>query len=156
MQSLNFLFFFFPLLEGRGGYWKEVGVSCCLVCWVTWHGKEGQARSSQSHRVWPLTGALRFGRGRLIHTYTHLTHGECFAYRGRVYLSVCVCVCDVCICKKKVTTRGSNCFSLLKFFSMFPLFCKRRDWISCCFHTLDNYLCILNMLDSGAHLFIRV
>lgn len=87
----------FSLLCWRVGYVKEVGVSSCLFRAESHdrHGWEGPAGSFQSHsRVWPLTGALHFGRGRLIHTYTQFTHGECFAYRE----SVCVCmgVCDVC------------------------------------------------------------
>lgn len=77
------------------------------------HGREGHAGSFQSHsRVWPLTGALHFGRGQLIHTYTHLTHGECFAYRARECVCVGAYVCDVCIWKKEVERRGSKCFLL--------------------------------------------
>lgn len=62
-------------------------------------GWEGQAGSFQSHsRVWPLSGALHFGRGGDSHTHTHTSHGECFKYQGRE--------CVSCVCEKALEEAG--------------------------------------------------
>lgn len=88
-----------------GGKWAVGRKWACLVAFSAescdTDGWEGQAGSFQSHsRVWPLSGALHFGRGGDSHTHTHTSHGECFKYQEGMMVS------RVCVCEKAVERRG--------------------------------------------------
>lgn len=90
------------------------------------HGWEGQAGSFQSHsRVWPLTGALHFDRGQLIHTNT--SHTVSALHTGRERKCVCVHVCvELCVCVKNQLEVQEGSFLLLFSICVFVFLAERR------------------------------
>lgn len=121
------IFFFFFLFWHLNIFFRKtrgvfVGSGCGLLRPTPSHDRpwwEGQgAERLQSHsRIWPLTGGLHVGRGRLGHTYTDFTLGECFTFWQSVHGWVCV----ECIFAKQNFVHGGSHYLVSALFSFLSL-----------------------------------